>query len=273
MSIKLSGLLVLAGCGKMGGAMLEGWLKSGVDPQKIVALDPKPPEEVAALLAAHSISQNPLLASIAKVEAIIIAVKPQMMAEVLPNLALLQKSKPLNLSIAAGKTIASFETAFGKDASVVRTMPNTPAAIGRGITAMVGNKNVSTKQLSLAKSLLSSTGEVVEVESEDMIDLVTAVSGSGPAYVFYLTECIAAAGEKIGLPKDLAMKLARATVSGSGELLHQSANDASTLRQNVTSPGGTTFAALEILMAEDGMRRLFEKAIAAAAKRAKELAG
>jgi pyrroline-5-carboxylate reductase len=266
-------MIILAGCGKMGGAMLEGWLKSGFDPKTIVALDPKPPEEVMAVLQKHGISHNPALSSISDAEAIIIAVKPQMMAEVLPNLALLQKTNPLNLSIAAGKTIASFEVAFGKQASVIRTMPNTPAAIGRGITAMVGNKNVSPQQMALAKSLLSSTGEVVEVESEEMIDLVTAVSGSGPAYVFYLAECMAAAGEKIGLPKDLAMKLARATVSGSGELLHQSSNDAATLRQNVTSPGGTTFAALQVLMADDGMMPLFEKAITAAANRSRELAG
>jgi pyrroline-5-carboxylate reductase len=266
-------MIVLAGCGKMGGAMLEGWLKSGIDPKTIVALDPKPPEEVLSVLQKHSISHNPALSEISHVEAIIIAVKPQMMAEVLPNLALLQNAKPLNLSIAAGKTIASFEAAFGKQASVIRTMPNTPAAIGRGITAMVGNKNVTPAQLKLAKSLLSSTGEVVEVENEEMIDLVTAVSGSGPAYVFYLAECMAAAGEKIGLPKDLAMKLARATVSGSGELLHQSSTDVATLRQNVTSPGGTTFAALKVLMAEDGMMPMFEKAITAAAKRSKELAG
>lgn len=269
----IKGVIVLAGCGKMGGALLEGWLKSGIDPKTIVALDPKPPEEVLAVLKAHAISHNPTLASIENVEAIVIAVKPQMMAEVLPNLASLQTSKPVNLSIAAGKTIASFEQAFGKGASIIRTMPNTPAAIGRGITAMFGNKNVSPQQMALAKSLLSSTGEVVDVETEDMIDLVTAVSGSGPAYVFYLAECMAQAGEKIGLPKDLAMKLARATVSGSGELLHQSSSEAATLRQNVTSPGGTTFAALQVLMAEDGMGPLFEKAIAAAALRAKQLAG
>ncbi len=266
-------VIVLAGCGKMGGAMLEGWLKSGIDAKRIVALDPKPPDEVAAMLKAHNIRHNPPLVDITNVEAIIIAVKPQMMAEVLPQLASLQHSKPVNLSIAAGKTIASFEAAFGNTASVIRTMPNTPAAIGRGITAMVGNKNVSPQQLALAKSLLSSTGEVVEVAREDMIDMVTAVSGSGPAYVFYLAECMAAAGEKIGLPPELAMKLARATVSGAGELLHQSSSDAATLRQNVTSPGGTTFAALQVLMAENGMAPLFEKAIAAAAHRAKELAG
>jgi pyrroline-5-carboxylate reductase len=273
MSVNLKGTLVLAGCGKMGGAMLEGWLKGGADPKKIVALDPKPPQEVAALIAQNKIRLNPTISSISAAEALIIAVKPQMMMDVLPELAPLQTSKPLILSIAAGKTIASFEAIFGADAAVVRCMPNTPAAIGRGITAMVGNKNVSRAQMDLATALLSSTGEVVAVEREDMIDWVTAVSGSGPAYVFYLTETLAAAGEKLGMSKDLAMKLARATVSGSGELMRQSGIDAATLRQNVTSPNGTTYAALQVLMAENGLQPLMDKAVAAAAKRAKELAG
>ena len=151
-------------------------------------------------------------------------------------------------------------------------MPNTPAAIGRGITAMVANEHVTKSQLALANALLSSTGEVVTVDDEAMIDLVTAVSGSGPAYIFYLTECMAAAGEKIGLPPALAMQLARATVSGSGELMRQSGIDAATLRQNVTSPKGTTYAALQVLMADNGMKPLLEKAIKAAADRSKELA-
>jgi len=257
----------------MGGAMLEGWLKSGADPQKILALDPKPPQEVADVLTKHGIRLNPTVASITDAEVLVVAVKPQVMGEVLTGLVTLQKSKPLILSIAAGKTIANFETIFGEEAAVLRCMPNTPAAIGRGITAMVGNANVSHAQLALAKRLLATTGEVVEVEREDMIDLVTAVSGSGPAYVFYLVECLAQAGEKLGLSHDLAMKLARATVAGSGELMRQSGTAAATLRQNVTSPGGTTFAALQVLMADDGMEPLFERAIKAAAERAKELSG
>ena len=271
MTPALRGTLVLAGCGKMGGAMLEGWLKSGVSPRQIVALDPKPPQEVADVLAHHGIRHNPPVASIADAEVVVIAVKPQMMAEVLPALVPLQSSKPLLLSIAAGKTIASFESVFGANAAVIRCMPNTPAAIGRGITALVGNAHVSPQQMQLAEALLASTGEVVRVANEDMIDLVTAVSGSGPAYVFYLAEVLAAAGEKAGLPHDLAVQLARATVAGSGELMRQTGTDAATLRQNVTSPGGTTFAALQVLMAEDGMKPLFEKAVAAAAQRAREL--
>ena len=272
MSIELTGTLVLAGCGKMGGAMLEGWLKAGADPKKVVAIDPKPPQEVLDVLVKHNIRQNPPLASITDAEVIVVAVKPQVMDDVLPNLVNLKSSKPLILSIAAGKTIASFAKHFGADAAIIRTMPNTPAAIGRGITAMVANAHVTKSQLALANALLSSTGEVVTVDDEAMIDLVTAVSGSGPAYIFYLTECMAAAGEKIGLPPALAMQLARATVSGSGELMRQSGIDAATLRQNVTSPKGTTYAALQVLMADNGMKPLLEKAIKAAADRSKELA-
>jgi pyrroline-5-carboxylate reductase len=272
MSVVLNGTLVLAGCGKMGGAMLEGWLKAGADPKKIIAIDPKPPHEVMDVLVQHRIRHNPDLATVMDAEVIVVAVKPQVMEDVLPNLVVLKSFKPLILSVAAGKTIATFAKHFGSDAAIIRTIPNTPAAIGRGITAMSANANVSEAQMKLANALLSSTGEVVVVENEGMIDLVTAVSGSGPAYVFYLTECLANAGEKIGLPPALAMQLARATVSGSGELMKQTGIDATTLRQNVTSPNGTTYAALQVLMADDGMRPLFEKAIKAAADRSKELA-
>ncbi len=272
MSINLKGTLVLAGAGKMGSAMLEGWLKAGADPKKIVAIDPMPPKEVLELLAHHNIRHNPPIASIIDAEVIVVAVKPQVMEDVLPNLVGLKSSRPVILSVAAGKTIATFAKHFGEDAAIIRTIPNTPAAIGRGITAMSANAHVSKSQMELAAALLDSTGEVVTVENESMIDLVTAVSGSGPAYVFYLTECLANAGVRIGLPANLAMQLARATVAGSGELMRQTGIDAATLRQNVTSPNGTTYAALQVLMADDGMKPLFEKAIAAAAHRSKELA-
>ena len=272
MSISLNGTLVLAGCGKMGGAMLEGWLKAGADPKQIIAIDPKPPIEVLDVLVQHRIRHNPDLSAVKDAEVIVVAVKPQVMDDVLPNLVALKSSNPLILSVAAGKTIATFAKHFGNDAAIIRTIPNTPAAIGRGITAIYANANVSELQKNLANTLLSSTGEVVTVENESMIDLVTAVSGSGPAYVFYLTECLAAAAEKIGLPPALAMQLARATVAGSGELMRQTGIDAATLRHNVTSPNGTTYAALQVLMADDGMKPLFEKAIKAAADRSKELA-
>jgi pyrroline-5-carboxylate reductase len=273
MTIALKGRVVLVGCGNMGGAMLKGWLKAGVPPEKIVGLDPKPPQDMALFLAQHNIMMNPSLADIHDAQVVILAVKPQLMAQVLPGLLPLMAAKPVVLSIAAGKTIAGIEQALGSGTAVIRAMPNTPAAIGRGITGMVGNPHVSPEQFNLAEALLSSTGEVLRVKDEQAIDFVTAVSGSGPAYVFYLAECMAAAGEKLGLPTDLAMRLARATVSGSGELLQQSDLDAATLRQNVTSPNGTTYAALQVLMADDGLKPLLEKAIAAAAKRAGELAG
>ncbi len=270
--VRLGGTLVLVGAGKMGGTMLEGWLKGGADPRKVIALDPSPPPEMKAMLESHGVRLNPPVSSISDAEVVVVAVKPQVMDDVLPGIVALKASKPLILSVAAGKTIASFERHFGSDAAVIRTIPNTPAAIGRGITAMAANANVSPAQLELARALLSAVGEVVTVADEAMIDVVTAVSGSGPAYVFYLTECLAAAGEKAGLPAGLAMQLARATVSGSGELMRVSGTPAATLRQNVTSPKGTTYAALQILMAGNGMQPLFDQAIAAATKRSRELA-
>jgi pyrroline-5-carboxylate reductase len=270
--VTLSGTLVLVGAGKMGGAMLVGWLKGGAEPSRIVALDPAPPPEVKALIETSGVRLNPDVSSIHDAEVVIVAVKPQLMEDVLPGVVSLKASKPLILSVAAGKTIASFERHFGADAAVIRTIPNTPAAVGRGITAMAANRHVSPAQMAMARSLLEAVGEVVTVENEAMIDAVTAVSGSGPAYVFYLTECLAAAGEKVGLPKDLAMQLARATVAGAGELMRQSGTEAATLRQNVTSPKGTTYAALQVLMAENGMQPLFDEAIEAATKRSRELA-
>lgn len=272
MSVSLKGTLVLVGAGKMGGAMLEGWLASGADPKMIVALDPFASDEMKALLNKHGVALNPAIASVTNAEVVLVAVKPQMMEEVLPTIVGLGASNPLILSVAAGKTIATFERFFGKSAAVIRTIPNTPAAIGRGITAMCANPNVSAVQLQLASNLLSAIGEVVTVEREELIDCVTAVSGSGPAYVFYMTECLANAAEKIGIPPALAMQLARATVAGSAELMRVSGTDAATLRKNVTSPNGTTHAALQIFMASDGMMQLFEKAVKAAADRSKELA-
>jgi pyrroline-5-carboxylate reductase len=273
MTVPLKGTLVLLGAGKMGGAMLEGWLKAGVNPARIVVIDPDPPAEIRHLLANHGIRHNPALTAIDNVEVILAAVKPQVMDDVLAGLTSLGRDKPLILSVVAGKTIASFARHFGSDAAIIRTIPNTPAAIGRGITAMAANANVSPAQMQLAETLLQSIGEVVNVADESQIDAATAVSGSGPAYVFYLTECLAAAGVSAGLAPGLAMQLARATVAGSGELMRQSGTEAATLRQNVTSPNGTTFAALQVLMADDGLMQLLQKAILAATRRSKELAG
>jgi pyrroline-5-carboxylate reductase len=272
MSIALSGMLVLVGAGKMGGAMLEGWLTAGADPRKIVALDPHAAPEMVALLTKHGVKLNPPIADIPPVEVLLVAVKPQVLDDVLPGLRPLMAPKPLVLSVVAGKTISSFAQHLGLDASIIRTIPNTPAAIGRGITAMAANLHVSSAQTALAEKLLQTIGEVVTVEREELIDCVTAVSGSGPAYVFYMTECLAKAGEDLGLPSTLAMQLARATVSGSGELMRVTGTEAETLRKNVTSPNGTTHAALQVLMADEGLKALMARAVKAACDRSRELA-
>lgn len=274
MTLKLDGPLVLAGAGKMGGAMLSGWLGRGLDPALVHVQDPGPPPEVKALLDAHGITSSPVLASLPRPPAVLlIAVKPQVMDDVFPPLARLAGPKTLVLSIAAGKPISAFALHLAPGTAVVRAMPNTPAAIGRGITVCCPNPATSEAQRKLCAELLAAVGEVAFVEDEALIDPVTAVSGSGPAYVFLLAECLAEAGRRAGLDADLARKLADATVSGAGELLRQSGLDPATLRKNVTSPGGTTAAALSVLMAEDGLQPLMTKAVAAATRRGRELAG
>jgi pyrroline-5-carboxylate reductase len=273
MMIEIDGRLVLIGAGKMGGALLDGWLRAGFNATKLVVIDPVPSTALRSLVDGHRIVLNPPVATIENVDVIVLAVKPQALDAALSGLGSLRQQSALVISIVAGKTIASISEHFGRDTAVVRAMPNTPAAVGRGITAMAANRNVDTVQLALARTLLAAVGEVVTVEQEEQIDAVTAVSGSGPAYVFYLTECLAEAGRKLGLADDLATILARATISGSGELMRLSGLPAATLRRNVTSPGGATQAALEILMAADGLKPLLERAVAAAQTRSRELAG
>ena len=273
MALKLDGDLILAGAGNMGGAMLAGWLAAGLDPKRIVVQDPSPPPAIAALLAKHGIAASSTLPSRSAPPAVLLmAVKPQVMDEVFPPLASLAGPGTLVLSIAAGKTIASFEKHLAPGIAVVRSIPNTPAAVGRGITVATPNRHVTAAQRSLCDALLGTIGEVGWVDDEGLIDPVTAVSGSGPAYVFYLTECLAAAGVKAGLAPELAMQLARATVAGSGELMRQSDLGPDQLRKNVTSPNGTTYAALQVLMADDGIGPVMDKAIAAATRRSRELA-
>ncbi|WP_441279602.1 pyrroline-5-carboxylate reductase [Tardiphaga sp. 172_B4_N1_3] len=264
----IDGHIVLAGAGKMGGAMLTGWIAGGLNPKRAVVIDPYVSDEIKAL-AAKGVRLNPDAKDIGAVAALVLAVKPQMFAEVGPTLRAIAGSS-LVVSIMAGTTIAGIAKACG--GKVVRAMPNTPAAIGRGITVAVAASDVSPEQRGLTDALLRATGSVEWVEDESLIDAVTAVSGSGPAYVFLLAEEMARAGIAAGLPPELAMKLARETVSGSGELLRQSDLDAATLRKNVTSPGGTTAAALAVLMADDGFEPLLTRAIAAATARSKELA-
>jgi pyrroline-5-carboxylate reductase len=264
------GPVLLVGCGKMGAAMLQGWLARGMLPAGAQVIEPN-------RAAADSFKDQPGLAWHTRIEdvpaglapeIVVLAVKPQTMGEVLPGLARFRDAT--FLSIAAGKRIAALSAGLG-GAPVVRSMPNTPAAVGRGMTVAVAGPGVNPAARSRCEALLSAVGEVAWVEDEGLIDPVTAVSGGGPAYVFLLIEALAAAGEKAGLPADLAMRLARVTVSGSGELARLSEEPAAQLRQNVTSPGGTTLEALKVLMAADGLQPLFDRAIAAATRRAKEL--
>jgi pyrroline-5-carboxylate reductase len=267
----ISKTIVLVGAGKMGAALLQGWLARGLDPAKLTVLEPQPGDDIRAL-AARGVQINPADKS-AEAAAIVIAVKPQVADSVVPPLAPMAGASTVAVSIMAGKTLGFLERAL-PHAALVRAMPNTPAAIGRGITVAVPNTRVSAAQRDLAHRLLAATGTVEWIADEKLMDAVTAVSGSGPAYVFLLVESLTRAGIAAGLPADLAAKLARETVAGSGELLHRSALDPATLRQNVTSPGGTTAAALEVLMAAaDGLDPLLAKAIAAAAKRSRDLAG
>jgi pyrroline-5-carboxylate reductase len=265
----LTGPIVLAGAGKMGGAMLAGWLARELDPRNVCVIEPHPSGEISAL-AAKGIRLNPSAKEVGSVATLVVALKPQTFGEAGTNLKPFAGPSTLVVSIMAGTTIAAISKACG--GSVVRAMPNTPAAIGRGITVAVAADNVSAAQRAVADSLLRATGAVEWIDDEKLMDAVTAVSGSGPAYVFLLAEELARAGVEAGLPPELATKLARETVAGSGELLHRSDLPSATLRQNVTSPGGTTAAALEVLMGRDGMQSLLTRAVAAATRRSRELA-
>ncbi|MEX0695223.1 MAG: pyrroline-5-carboxylate reductase [Rhodospirillales bacterium] len=267
--------LLLVGGGKMGAAMLAGWLKGSLSTDAVLVIEPFA-ETRAALeksLGVTCVADAADIPDSVQPKTIVLAVKPQMMDAALPAYVRFAGPDCLFLSIAAGKTIDYFEDTLGTDAVIVRAMPNTPAAVGRGITVGFPNPQVSTAQRDWADTLLRAVGEVAWVEDEGMIDAVTALSGGGPAYVFLLVEVMARAGIAAGLPDDLAMRLARVTVAGAGELLHQASEDAATLRQNVTSPGGTTAEALKILMADDALQPLMTEAIAQATRRSRELAG
>ncbi len=261
--------LVLLGCGKMGSALLEGWLARGLAPDAFTILEPNPSPRLTAL-AATGLRLNvdpPPAPAIA-----VLAVKPQMMGAALPRLAALGGGGALFLSIAAGTPIRAFEAALGEGTPIVRAMPNTPAAVGRGITALIGNAHVGEAGLRLAEALMAAVGQTVRLQDEAQMDAVTALSGSGPAYVFLLVEALAAAGEAEGLAPDLAMRLARATVGGAGQLAESAEESPAQLRVNVTSPAGTTAAALEILQnPTNGLSALMRRAVAAAAARSRAL--
>jgi pyrroline-5-carboxylate reductase len=268
---KFRGALVLVGAGKMGSAMLHGWLARGLKPKQLAVIEPQPGKTVKAL-ARRGLKLNPK-GKAAVVSAIVIAVKPQSALEALPPLAAYVGKTTLVLSIMAGRTIGFLEKSLPPGTAIVRAMPNTPAAIGRGISVAVANANISTHQRKRASDLLATIGKVEWIGDETLMDAVTALSGSGPAYVFLLAETMASAGIAAGLPPALATRLARETVAGAAELLHRSDVDAATLRQNVTSPGGTTAAALEVLMGPGGFDNLLTQAIAAATRRSRDLAG
>ncbi|MBO9099031.1 MULTISPECIES: pyrroline-5-carboxylate reductase [unclassified Rhizobium] len=271
-SASSSGPIVLVGAGNMGGALLTGWLKSGVAGSSVIVVDPGPAAPMLTMIAEAGARHVTSLPEGIEAGVLFLALKPQVMEAVLPSLRHAVGTETVIVSVAAGKTLAFLETHLGK-AAMVRAMPNTPAMVGRGVTGAYANEETDERRRQIVQNLLKVSGPVEWVPEEADIDAVTAVSGSGPAYVFYLVECMAEAGRKLGLQADLAMRLARETVAGAGELLHQLPDDASRLRQNVTSPGGTTAAALAVLMAEDGMQPLFDEAIAAARLRAQELAG
>lgn len=260
------GGLVLLGCGKMGSAMLEGWLAGGLPAGSVWVIDPKPSDwlretgvNINAALPAH-----PAI--------VLIAVKPQMMGDALPSIARMGGGPTLFVSVAAGTPIEAFEAALGDDSPIIRAMPNTPAAVGRGITAIVGNACATPDHMNLSETLLQAVGQVVRLDHEDQMDAVTGVSGSGPAYVFHMIECLAAAGEAQGLAPDLAMQLAKATVAGAGALAEAANDTPEQLRINVTSPNGTTQAGLEVLMDDaSGLPPLMKKTVSAAADRSREL--
>ncbi len=266
-----TGLIALVGAGNMGGGLLNGWLRLGLDPRQLAVLEPQPLPQLAGLVS-RGLRLNPDPAMLRQADVVVVAIKPQAAGEALGALAPYISSSAVIISIMAGRTLRFLAGTFPKTKALVRAMPNLPAAIGRGITVAVA-ANTDAAQRQLAQTLLGATGAVEWVEDESLMDAVTALSGSGPAYIFLLAEALAQAGAAVGLPAKLADKLARETVAGAGELLHRSGQDAAALRQNVTSPGGTTAAALAVLMRPNGLVQLMSEAIAAATARSRELAG
>lgn len=263
--------LVLVGAGKMGGALLQGWLDLGLEAARIRLVEPEPSAMIRALCEARGVGRT---LPETPPEVLILAIKPQMLEAAAPALADLANETTLVISILAGKTMQNVLDRLPRARAIVRAMPNLPAAIGCGMTGAVANSAVTPMQRRSADALLSAVGGVEWLADEALIDAVTAVSGSGPAYVFYLVECLAEAGQAAGLPPAMAERLARATIEGAGALLAQMPDQSpAALRASVTSPAGTTAAALDVLMGKDGLRQIIEKAVLAAKKRAGELSG
>jgi pyrroline-5-carboxylate reductase len=271
MTLRLAGPLLLVGAGKMGGALLEGWLRQGLDPAAVFIRDPAPPPEVRALAARHKIAAGDAPDLPAPPSVIVIAVKPGLIEKLMPELEPLIGEGSVVLSIAAGRTLAALARALPAGTAVVRAMPNVAASVGRSMTVACANSAVSREQALASNMLLEAVGDVMWIEDESLFDAITAVSGSGPAYVFLLAECLEDAGRAAGLDAELARQLARATVEGAGELLQRSDLSPRELREKVTSPQGITAAALEILMGEEAVKDLLTRAVAAAAKRSREL--
>lgn len=270
MSLHLPGPLLLVGAGKMGTALLEGWLRQGVPAESIFVRDPMPPPDSATFMIENGVT---LGAPEFPPAVIVLAVKPQIMDEVLTETRDEARPETVILSIAAGRDLRSLASRLPEGVGIVRAMPNTPASVGRAMSVACANDAATEAQRALCSSLLEAVGEVAWIDDEAMMDAVTAVSGSGPAYVFLLAECLADAGVAAGLDPELAARLAEATISGAGELLHRSDATPEELRRNVTSKGGTTEAALKVLMGEDGLEALIRRAVEAAAKRSRELGG
>ena len=265
--------LLLIGAGKMGGALLQGLLDEGLDPGSVTVVDPRPADALAALAKRQGFALATAVPAGLAPDLVLLAIKPQMLDAVAPSLAATDLASAVLVSIMAGKTIADIAGRLASPA-VVRAMPNTPAAVGRGATGVFASAAVTADQRALAQAVFASVGHVEWLDREELIDAITAVSGSGPAYVFFLVECLAEAGVAAGLPPEQAMRFARATVSGAAALMEsQPATGADDLRRNVTSPGGTTAAALDVLGATDGMRPLMRRAVMAARDRAVALAG
>lgn len=265
--------LLLVGCGKMGSALARGWINDGTSPDEITIVEPNLDlaNEIFSKISIKPVASRDELPAEFKPDFIFLAVKPQIATDAISPYAAFSSAGATFVSIMAGKTISSLEAILGDAASIVRVMPNTPAAIGRGMSVGCANSNTSPGAIKAITKMLQAVGKVAWVDDEKLMDAVTAVSGSGPSYIFLLVEALSHAGVMAGLSVELADQLARETVSGSGELLNQSPDSATTLRKNVTSPGGTTAAALDVLMAKGGMKDLMVAAIDAATKRSAEL--
>lgn len=263
--------ILLLGAGRMGAAMLHGWLRAGADPARISVLDPSPSPAIVELAQVHKFALNPWIEALAPVDVAVIAVKPQALDSITPTLAAAVSEQTLVISIVAGQRLGNLAQRLPAPAALVRAMPNLPAEVGRGITTVIAHEGVDARQTGLATKLLSSLGQVEWLDDESLLDAATAVAGSGPAYVFHLVECLSEAGVAAGLPARLADRLARVTVEGSGEMLARSARTPSELRRDVTSPGGTTQAAMDVLLDAGRLQTTLREAVFAAKHRSEEL--